>query len=506
MKKHTLKPYIRKDRVNLKGECPVNIRYTFQRKILNIPIGIVIKPENWSEVEEYPIQNKSYNFKETIRKIDIKLTELENIISDHYRKFHCSPSISDLKGLISNTSPKSKDISVVSILEKYIIHLKNKPNISPNTIKVFKTTNKHFSDFEINEGAKFTIYDLNKSLLERFSSYLQYEDLQISSVGKYVKSMKTFINKFVIDEMNFEINQSFRNVTTIKEERDKKDVLTLKELELLKYNVFFSNYNIEDYNNIHKEYKLIRFELSDHEILIGRLFLVLCSTGLSYVDLMRLSINNFYRINLDKIRLKDDKIRKEESNQTESEELEYGIIIKIERKKLTKDNQCIIPVFGTTLDVLTSELLRKKGGEIEGSMFEDFNLTENKRIKFFWSSLQKIIRMTDSNEIKDQNVFQYISNQYFNREIKKIFKKIGVNERITITKRDRNRTEIVKNKYDLISSHTGRRTYISINLQNGVRPDTLMKTTGHKSYKTMLIYVQQQEDSIFKEMYDKIDN
>ena len=79
MKKHTLKPYIRKDRVNLKGECPVNIRYTFHRKILNIPIGIVIKPENWSEVEEYPIQNKSYNFKETIRKIDIKLTELENI-------------------------------------------------------------------------------------------------------------------------------------------------------------------------------------------------------------------------------------------------------------------------------------------------------------------------------------------------------------------------------------------------------------------------------------------
>jgi len=33
-----------------------------------------------------------------------------------------------------------------------------------------------------------------------------------------------------------------------------------------------------------------------------------------------------------------------------------------------------------------------------------------------------------------------------------------------------------------------------------------MKTTGHRSYETMLIYVQQQQNSIFKEMYDKIDN
>ena len=64
----------------------------------------------------------------------------------------------------------------------------------------------------------------------------------------------------------------------------------------------------------------------------------------------------------------------------------------------------------------------------------------------------------------------------------------------------------VKKKYELISSHTGRRTYISINLEKGIRPDTLMKTTGHRSYETMLIYVQQHQDSIFKEMYDKIDN
>jgi integrase len=114
--------------------------------------------------------------------------------------------------------------------------------------------------------------------------------------------------------------------------------------------------------------------------------------------------------------------------------------------------------------------------------------------------------MKDEGTLKRDEIFHPISNPYFNREIKKLFKKIRVNERITLTKRDRNRTSVVKYKYDLISSHTGRRTYISVNLEKGIRPDTLMKTTGHRSYETMLVYIQQKEDNIFKEMYTKIEN
>ena len=100
--KYSLITYIRKDRINSKGECPINIRYTFRRKILNIPVGVVIKPENWDDDFDYPKQNKSYNFREIIHKIDQKNTELENVISDYYRRFLIYPSISDIKGLISN--------------------------------------------------------------------------------------------------------------------------------------------------------------------------------------------------------------------------------------------------------------------------------------------------------------------------------------------------------------------------------------------------------------------
>lgn len=503
--KSTLIPYIRKDRVNSKGECPVNIRYTYNRKILNIPVGIVIKPEYWNSQNNYPIQNNSYNFREVIRRIELKLSEIENVIKEYENRYFEKPTISDLKGLLSNSLPKSRDLSVIGNLEKYIEFLNKKPKISPNTIKIFKTTKNHFTNFQKDESKSLTIYDLNKSVLERFSSYLLYQDLQVSSVGKYVKSMKIFLNKYVIEELNLDINQTFRNVKTEKEDRDKKDVLTIQELELLKYNVFYSNYNIEEYNKVNKDQKLVKYDLTDREILVGKIFLMLCSTGLSYIDLMKLNFYNFHKIDLKELKRKIGVQTKNEENKRE--ELDQGIIIKIERTKLNKDNECIIPVFGITLDLITSELFRLIGGvELYGEIYEDIKQSESERMRLFWKKLQLVMRKRIEGTIKTDQIFPTLSNQYFNREIKLLFKKIGVNSIESITKRDRNKTTIVKHKYDLISSHTGRRTYISINLQKGIRPDTLMKTTGHRSYETMLIYVQQQQDSIFKEMYDKIDN
>ena len=502
--KYSLITYIRKDRINSKGECPINIRYTFRRKILNIPVGVVIKPENWDDDFDYPKQNKSYNFREIIHKIDQKNTELENIISDYYRRFLIYPSISDVKGLISNSLPKSRDLSVVGNLEKYLHFLaKNDSNV--NTIKVFKSTRNHFINFEKEEKRSFTIYDINKSVLLSFLNYLKFQDLQVSSVGKYVKSIKTFLNKYVMEELNLDINQTFRNVKTEKEDRDKKDVLTIHELELLKFNVFYSNYNVDEYNKENNDSRLVKYDLTDREILVGKIFLMLCSTGLSYIDLMKLNFYHFHKIDLKELKRKIDKETKQ--NVASSELLDQGIIIKIERTKLNKDNECIIPVFGITLDLITSELFRLVGGiELFGVIYEYIRLSEKERTKEFWKKLQQVIRMKEDGRINLANIFHPFSNQYFNREIKVLFKKIGVDGIESITKRDRNKTTIIKHKYDLISSHTGRRTYISINLEKGIRPDTLMKTTGHRSYETMLVYVQQQKDSIFNEMYNKIDN
>ena len=99
-----------------------------------------------------------------------------------------------------------------------------------------------------------------------------------------------------MDELNLDINQTFRNVKIEKEDRDKKDVLTIHELELLKFNVFYSNYNVDEYNKENNDFRLVKYDLTDREILVGKIFLMLCSTGLSYVDLMKLNFYHFHKI------------------------------------------------------------------------------------------------------------------------------------------------------------------------------------------------------------------
>ena len=52
------------------------------------------------------------------------------------------------------------------------------------------------------------------------------------------------------------------------------------------------------------------------------------------------------------------------------------------------------------------------------------------------------------------------------------------------------RIEIEKSKYDFISTHTARRTFVTLSLEKGMRPETVMEITGHKDYKTMKKYLK----------------
>jgi len=56
------------------------------------------------------------------------------------------------------------------------------------------------------------------------------------------------------------------------------------------------------------------------------------------------------------------------------------------------------------------------------------------------------------------------------------------------------RIEETVRKYELITSHTMRRTFITQSLERGIRPETLMKVTGHKDLRTLMRYVKIVDD------------
>jgi len=85
--------------------------------------------------------------------------------------------------------------------------------------------------------------------------------------------------------------------------------------------------------------------------------------------------------------------------------------------------------------------------------------------------------------------FPQYSQQYFNRALKLIGRNAGLEEVVRLTRYQGSREIIIeKPKYQLISSHTARRSAVSLLLAKGVPPTIVMKLTGHSDIKTLMKY------------------
>jgi integrase len=74
--------------------------------------------------------------------------------------------------------------------------------------------------------------------------------------------------------------------------------------------------------------------------------------------------------------------------------------------------------------------------------------------------------------------------------LKKIGELAGLTEVIYFSGHEgRMRVELSAKKHDLIGTHTARRTFVTLCLSQGMRPETVMRITGHKNFQTMMRYV-----------------
>jgi len=87
-----------------------------------------------------------------------------------------------------------------------------------------------------------------------------------------------------------------------------------------------------------------------------------------------------------------------------------------------------------------------------------------------------------------------ISAQKFRDYIKEVCEKVGFTEKIIKTSfigKDRIEEEFFK--YDMISTHTARRTFITLSLEKGMRPDIVMSISGHKNFSNFKKYIKLSE-------------
>lgn len=108
---------------------------------------------------------------------------------------------------------------------------------------------------------------------------------------------------------------------------------------------------------------------------------------------------------------------------------------------------------------------------------------------------------------KNPDGLPVISNQKFNEYLKEICILAKFNKQhswVTLTgKRKIVQTDF---RYNLITSHTGRRTFCTLALNSGINSEMIMKVTGHKTYDQFREYVKVDDadlDKAFDTMFKK---
>lgn len=98
--------------------------------------------------------------------------------------------------------------------------------------------------------------------------------------------------------------------------------------------------------------------------------------------------------------------------------------------------------------------------------------------------------LTKYKDLENEEALPVQSNQKMNEYIKEVCYLAELNQPVTQTYyKGKERISETFKKYELIGTHTARRTFICIALANGITPETVMRITGHTDYKSMQPYI-----------------
>lgn len=253
----TIKKVIRKDRVNSKGEAPILIRITVDRKPIYENTGERIYPAWWDEDAE-EVAPKHPNAKLINSKLDKKVAEIkarllkeelqDKMITAEVVKKNVRPATprktdfhSFCKQLVEEWKGKKKE----STREKYVHELNKIKEYAPNL---------RFSD-------------INKEWLTKYEAYLRKErDNGDNNINRSFRNLKTFFLA-ALDEGIIQENP-FKKYKAPSYKAPRREGLTAQELE--KFTEVLQG-----------------GKLSPADIISGWFFIFSCYTGLRYSDCLQ---------------------------------------------------------------------------------------------------------------------------------------------------------------------------------------------------------------------------
>jgi len=169
---------------------------------------------------------------------------------------------------------------------------------------------------------------------------------------------------------------------------------------------------------------------------------------------------------------------------------------KVRKLKLPEDKAYLDPVrdiflFCCFSGLRHSDVANLRKNDVKGDHIEITTVKTADSISIELNNITKDI-LAKYKDVKFPNNLALPSqtNQAMNRNLKELCKLAGLDEEIRITTYKGNeRHDEFKKKWELVGTHTGRRTFIVQALSLGIPPNIVMKWTGHADYKSMRPYI-----------------
>lgn len=182
-------------------------------------------------------------------------------------------------------------------------------------------------------------------------------------------------------------------------------------------------------------------------------------------------------------------------------------LAKIKNYVIPEDKSYLIPVrdvffFCCFSGVRHSDAYNLKRNDIKGDHIEITTIKTADSISIELNKVTKeILEKYADITFPNNQALPVIKNQPMNRDLKELCRLAGIDEEIRVTTYKGNqRIDEVKKKYELVGTHTGRRTFIVNALSRGISPNVVMKWTGHSDYKAMEPYIDIVDSIKAKEM------
>ena len=323
---YPIKFIIRDDRVNSKGKCPIYLRYTFKRKSINTPVKHSISPQFWDKEDGRPTRN--YPDYKSLRTI---LKDFEDVVVEKLNQYKDQngvfPDVEQFKNVIAGTSVQIQQGGVKTLVDyfKEYVDYRKSDDASDATLKIYSYTWDKWKGFEDSKGRSYDYKDLNFNLLNEFRIHLKNQELQLNTVSKYIKTIKSFLSYLSLHK-ELPVPASYKKVSVEKEEPE-FEVFAQEELEVLKRECFFTR---------SEEHQLREYNLTDREKLIGQMMIFMCHTGLSYVDFDNFRLCHLIVIN-------------------ESKNVK-GLQLQMTRQKLKSVTSCKIPILDVPIDLIMDKI------------------------------------------------------------------------------------------------------------------------------------------------------